>query len=200
ALARAFLKDSPVLILDEPTSSVDAKTESAIVEALERLKQGRTVIVISHRSTTLAGCSAFLTVDRGRVVAQTTPAPVVAVPAPPACAPAPAVSVKRREILLAHPAVRAWQQLDPQRVVPDRITPAKFKPNKPRPNLAVYRLEGVGADGAAVIAKRCTRGGGQIERTIYERILPHVPLPGPRYYGTVPRSPEDPAEDGCWLF
>src|SRR5206468_8097071 len=96
--------------------------------------------------------SAFLTVDRGRVVAQTTPAPVVAVPAPPACAPAPAVSVKRREILLAHPAVRAWQQLDPQRVVPDRITPAKFKPNKPRPNLTVYRLEGVGIDGAAVIA------------------------------------------------
>jgi len=84
--------------------------------------------------------------------------------------------------------------------VPDRITPAKFKPNKPRPNLAVYRLEGVGADGAAVIAKRCTRGGGPIERTIYERILPHVPLPGPRYYGTVPGSPEDSAEDGCWLF
>src|SRR6266516_2386077 len=130
ALARAFLKDSPVLILDEPTSSVDAKTESAIVEALERLKQGRTVIVISHRSTTLAGCSAFLTVDGGSVVAQTTPAPVVAVPAPPAPparAPAPAASVKRREILPAHPAVRAWQQLDPERVVPDRITPAKFK-------------------------------------------------------------------------
>src|SRR5437016_6617969 len=129
ALARAFLKDSPVLILDEPTSSVDAKTESAIVEALERLKHGRTVIVISHRSTTLAGCSAFLTVDGGRVVAQTTPAPAVAVPAsppPPASAPAPAVSGKRREILLAHPAVRAWQQLDPQRAVPDRITPAKF--------------------------------------------------------------------------
>src|SRR5437016_9107929 len=134
ALARAFLKDSPVLILDEPTSSVDAKTEAAIVEALERLKQGRTVIVISHRSTTLAGCSAFLTVDGGRVVAQTTPAPVVAVPAPPAPPapparpPAPPASVKRREILLAHPAVRAWQQLDPERAVPDRITPAKLKP------------------------------------------------------------------------
>src|SRR6266513_2437696 len=181
ALARAFLKDSPVLILDEPTSSVDAKTEAAIVEALERLKQGRTVIVISHRSTTLAGCSAFLTVDGGRVVAQTTPAPVVAVAAPPACAPAPAVSVKRREILLAHPAVRAWQQLDPERVVPDRITPAKFKPNKPRPNLTVYRLEGIGMDGAAVIAKRCTREGGRIERIVYERVLPHVPLAGPRY-------------------
>ncbi len=194
ALARAFLKDSPVLILDEPTSSVDAKTESAIVEALERLKQGRTVIVISHRSTTLAGCSAFLTVDGGRVVAQTTPAPVVAVPAR---APAPAVSVKRREILLAHPAVRAWQQLDPERVVPDRITPAKFKPNKPRPHLTVYRLEGVGIDGAAVIAKRCTREGGRIERVVYERILPHVPLAAPHYYGAVEGPPD---EDVCWLL
>src|SRR2546422_701552 len=200
ALARAFLKDSPVLILDEPTSSVDAKTEAAIVEALERLKQGRTVIVISHRSTTLAGCSAFLTIDGGRVVAQTTPAPVVAVPvppAPPAHAPAPAASVKRREILLAHPAVRAWQQLDPERVVPDRITPAKFKPNKPRPNLTVYRLAGVGIDGAAVIAKRCTREGGRIERIVYERILAHVPLAGPRYYGTVEGPPD---EDVCWLL
>src|SRR6266480_3459068 len=159
ALARAFLKDSPVLILDEPTSSVDAKTESAIVDALERLKQGRTVIVISHRSTTLAGCSALLTIDGGRVVADTTPAAVEALPTPPPSrTPTRALSEKRRENLLAHPAVQAWCQLNPDHVVPDRITPAKFKPNKPRPNLAVYRLEGVGADGAAVIAKRCTRG------------------------------------------
>jgi ATP-binding cassette, subfamily B, bacterial len=201
ALARAFLKDSPVLILDEPTSSVDAKTEAAIVDALERLKQGRTVIVISHRSTTLAGCSALLTIDGGRVVAHTTPAPVeLPARASPRRTPAHSVSERRRENLLAHPAVQAWRELNPDGVVPDRITPAKFKPNKPRPNLAVYRLEGVGADGAAVIAKRCTPGGGQIERTVYERILPHVPLPGPRYYGTVPGSPEDSVEDGCWLF
>src|SRR5207247_3551198 len=138
--------------------------------------------------------------DGGRVVAQTTPAPVVAVPlppAPPARAPAPAASVKRREILLAHPAVRAWQQLDPERVVPDRITPAKFKPNKPRPNLTVYRLEGIGADGSAVIAKRCTREAGRIERAVYERILPHVPPAGPHYYGTV-EGPQD--QDVGWLF
>src|SRR5437870_13212992 len=178
ALARAFLKDSPVLILDEPTSSVDAKTEAAIVDALERLKQGRTVIVISHRPTTLAGCSALLTIDGGRVVADTTPAAVepLPTPAPPSRTPTRARSEKRRENLLAHPAVQAWRELHPDRVVPDRITPAKFKPNKPRPNLAVCRLEGVRADGAAVIAKRCTQGGGQIERTVYERILPHVPL------------------------
>src|SRR5205807_2090426 len=163
---------------------------------LERLKQGRTVIVISHRSTTLAGCSALLTIDGGRVVADTTPAPVQARPAraSPTRAPAHGVSEKRRENLLAHPAVQAWCQLNPDHVVPDRITPAKFKPNKPRPNLAVYRLEGVGADGAAVIAKRCTRGGGQIERTIYERILPHVPLPGPRYHGQM-RATRDVIRD-----
>src|SRR5207253_2191837 len=171
-------------------------------EFIERLPQGRTVIVISHRPSTLAGCSALLTIDGGRVVADTTPAAVEALPtpAPPSRTPTRALSEKRRENLLAHPAVQAWRQLSPDHVVPDRITPAKFKPNKPRPNLAVFRLEGVGADGAAVIAKRCTRDGGQIERTVYERILPHVPLPGARYYGTVPGSPEDSAEDGCWLF
>src|SRR5439155_517174 len=103
ALARAFLKDSPILILDEPTSSVDAKTEAAIVDALERLKQGRTVIVISHRPTTLAGCSALLTIDGGRVVADTTPAAVEALPAPapPSRIPTRALSEKRRERLLA---------------------------------------------------------------------------------------------------
>src|SRR6266571_5171442 len=199
ALARAFLKDSPVLILDEPTSSVDAKTEATIVDALERLKQGRTVIVISHRPTTLAGCSALLTIDGGRVVADTTPAAVEALPtpAPPSRTPKRALSEKRRENLLAHPAVQAWRQLHPDRVVPDRITPAKFKPNKPRPNLTVYRLEGIGVDSAAVIAKRCTQGGGQIERIVYERILPHVPLAGPHYYGAVEGPPD---EDVCWLF
>src|SRR5205809_356931 len=199
ALARAFLKDSPVLILDEPTSSVDAKTEAAIVDALERLKQGRTVVVISHRPTTLAGCSALLTIDGGRVVPATTPAAAEALPppAPPSRTPTRALSETRRENLLAHPAVQAWRQLDPDRVVPDRITPAKFKPNKPRPNLTVYRLEGVGVDGAAVIAKRCTREGGRIERIVYERVLPHVPLAGPHYYGAVEGPPD---EDVCWLL
>ena len=49
ALARAFLKDAPILILDEPTSSVDTKTEAAIMEAMERLMQGRTTLMIAHR-------------------------------------------------------------------------------------------------------------------------------------------------------
>jgi ATP-binding cassette subfamily B protein len=54
ALARAFLRDAPILILDEPTSSVDLGTESVILEALERLMQGRTVFLITHRPS-LAG-------------------------------------------------------------------------------------------------------------------------------------------------
>src|SRR5436309_2425054 len=198
ALARAFLKDSPVLILDEPTSGVDVHTESAIVEALARLQEGRTVIIISHRPSAVARCAAMLTIERGRVVADTSRTAVTLRPQPrPTVAPVGSASARRQEILLAHPAVQAWQRLNPERVVPDRITPAKFKPNKPRPNLTVYRLEGIGADGAAVIAKRCTRESGRIERTVYERVLPQVPLAGPRYYGTVDGPPED---DVCWLF
>src|SRR5439155_21833931 len=56
SLARAFLKDAPVLILDEPTSSVDAATEAAIIAATERLMVGRTTLVIAHRLSTLEHC------------------------------------------------------------------------------------------------------------------------------------------------
>ena len=72
ALARAFLKDAPLLILDEPTSSVDVKTEAAILEAMDRLMRGRTAFVITHRSSALAGCDLHLRLERGRLV-ETTP-------------------------------------------------------------------------------------------------------------------------------
>jgi ATP-binding cassette subfamily B protein len=68
ALARAFLKDAPILILDEPTSSVDVKTEAAIVEAMERLMKGRTTLIIAHRLSTLAHCDLILKVELGRLV------------------------------------------------------------------------------------------------------------------------------------
>lgn len=67
ALARAFLKDAPVLILDEPTSSVDVGTESAILDALERLMRGRTTFMIAHRLTTLDRCDIRLEIDTGRL-------------------------------------------------------------------------------------------------------------------------------------
>jgi ATP-binding cassette subfamily B protein len=68
ALARAFLKDAPLLLLDEPTSSVDVKTESVIMDALGRLMAGRTTFLIAHRLSTLENCDIRITVDHGLVV------------------------------------------------------------------------------------------------------------------------------------
>jgi ATP-binding cassette subfamily B protein len=69
SLARAFLKDGAILILDEPTSSVDVKTEAAIVEAMERLMRGRTTFIITHRSSALKNCNLILRIEHGRVAA-----------------------------------------------------------------------------------------------------------------------------------
>jgi ATP-binding cassette subfamily B protein len=68
SLARAFLKDAPILILDEPTSAVDTKTEATIMEAMERLIRGRTAFMIAHRLGTLANCDLRLEVEDGRVI------------------------------------------------------------------------------------------------------------------------------------
>lgn len=68
ALARAFLKDAPILILDEPTSAVDVRTETSILEALERLMHGRTTFMIAHRLSTLDHCDLRLEVRGGRLV------------------------------------------------------------------------------------------------------------------------------------
>jgi ATP-binding cassette, subfamily B, bacterial len=71
ALARAFLKDAPILILDEPTSSVDTQTETSIMEASERLMQGRTSLMIAHRLSTLENCDARFEIEYGRLVRPT---------------------------------------------------------------------------------------------------------------------------------
>jgi ATP-binding cassette, subfamily B, bacterial len=68
SLARAFLKDAPILILDEPTSSVDMRTEAVIIEAMERLMDGRTSFMIAHRLSTLAGCDVRIEIANGEVV------------------------------------------------------------------------------------------------------------------------------------
>jgi ATP-binding cassette subfamily B protein len=68
SLARAFLKDAPILILDEPTSSVDMKTEAMIMDAMTRLMHGRTTFMIAHRLSTLAVCHVRLHIEGGRVI------------------------------------------------------------------------------------------------------------------------------------
>ncbi|HET8906848.1 MAG TPA: ABC transporter ATP-binding protein [Ktedonobacterales bacterium] len=75
SLARAFLKDAPILILDEPTSAVDVKTEAAIIEAMERLMRGRTSFLISHRLSALKNCDMLVKIEHGHPVESTTPGP-----------------------------------------------------------------------------------------------------------------------------
>ena len=73
ALARAFLKDAPILVLDEPTSSVDNATETAIMEAMERLMKGRTTFIIAHRLNTIEHCDVVLKIDEGRLIGTAAP-------------------------------------------------------------------------------------------------------------------------------
>jgi ATP-binding cassette subfamily B protein len=68
ALSRAFLKDSPILILDEPTSSVDTDAEEVIMRATQDLMKGRTTFMIAHRLSTLSGCRIRLRLKNGRLV------------------------------------------------------------------------------------------------------------------------------------
>ncbi len=68
SLARAFLKDAPILILDEPTSAVDVRTETIIIQAMQRLMKDRTCFMIAHRLSTLRRCDLLLVLDGGRLI------------------------------------------------------------------------------------------------------------------------------------
>ena len=68
SLARAFIKKATVLILDEPTSSVDVRTESQIMEAMQRLMEGRTTFMITHRLDSLDFCNVILHIEDGKLV------------------------------------------------------------------------------------------------------------------------------------
>jgi ATP-binding cassette subfamily B protein len=77
AIARAFLADSPILILDEATSSLDSESEVLIQNAMERLMVGRTTIVIAHRLSTVRALDRLLVFDKGRIVEEGTHAELV---------------------------------------------------------------------------------------------------------------------------
>jgi ATP-binding cassette subfamily B protein len=186
ALARAFLKDAPILILDEPTSSIDMRTEDEILGAMERLMRGRTALMIAHRTSTLEICDARLELEHGRVV-QLKPAAVAAeqarrgrrrgrVPVP--CDP------------VGHPAVEAWRMVATARNLVERVD--CLRSGKKR---QIYRL--TLADGVtSVIAKRSSSDTVLLERTLYESVLPQLPSAALGYFGFVP----DADEQFAWLF
>jgi ABC-type multidrug transport system fused ATPase/permease subunit len=71
-IARAFIRDAPLLILDEPTASLDAESEQLVMEGLERLMKGRTVLMITHRLSTIRGADTIIVLHDGLVVEQGT--------------------------------------------------------------------------------------------------------------------------------
>ncbi len=69
-IARAFLKDAPILLLDEPTSALDPATEAAIMQTVKKLMHGRTTLIVTHRLATIHGVDRIVVLERGRVVEQ----------------------------------------------------------------------------------------------------------------------------------
>lgn len=79
SIARALLKDAPIVLLDEATSSLDPENETLVQDAIRRLCDGKTVLVIAHRLRTVAGANIIVVLDRGRVAEQGTHAELMAV-------------------------------------------------------------------------------------------------------------------------
>jgi ATP-binding cassette subfamily B protein len=73
AIARAFLRDAPIILLDEATSALDTESEQSIQEALMRLVKNRTVIAIAHRLSTLSSFDRIIVLDRGRIIEDGAP-------------------------------------------------------------------------------------------------------------------------------
>ncbi|HKP93264.1 MAG TPA: ABC transporter ATP-binding protein [Chthoniobacterales bacterium] len=77
-IARAFLKNAPILLLDEPTSALDPTTEAAIMETIKELMRGRTTLIVTHRLATIHGVDRIVVLEHGRIAEQGTGADLVA--------------------------------------------------------------------------------------------------------------------------
>jgi hypothetical protein len=95
-----------------------------------------------------------------------------------------------------HPATIRWRQLTSQPCVPKVIVVMKERRQDKPGKSAVYRLEGAGPSGVAIVAKRCRRAIAQLEHTIYTEILPYLPIPNLACYGVI----DEPNAEFCWIF
>jgi len=195
SLARAFLKDAPILVLDEPTSSVDVTTERLIMAAMRRLMAGRTTLMIAHRLSTLEECDRRIEIDHGRIVAL----PTTAMRAAPRRSRNGARRTRRtastREAIDDHPAATAWLRLDIG-PAPESVEVLKTPNGKPVWKSQVYRLRGAGPNRENVIAKQAGLERIRLERRVYEEVLPRVLLATIGCYGSI----ENPGGDAGWLF
>ena len=78
SLARAFLRDAQLLLLDDSLSAVDAKTEQAIIETIQRERQGKTTLIVSHRLSAVHQADWILVLDQGRIVEEGTASDLLA--------------------------------------------------------------------------------------------------------------------------
>lgn len=95
-----------------------------------------------------------------------------------------------------HPAVQAWSRLGSAHTEPSEICVLKEPWQPGELKSVVYRLVGAGHGGSSVVAKRCQVDTVLVERTIYEQVLPRMPVPRLHYYGSL----EEPGGEACWLF
>jgi ATP-binding cassette subfamily B protein len=211
SIARAFLKNAPILVFDEPTSSVDTTTELAIMETMKRLMRGRTTLMIAHRLSTLRECDALLEVEDGRVIVRL---PDVAAAHPSngrteildlvharsvvgaTLREAPAKSSAPAPLTLDDP-VRAWGRVSESSIASSDVSVVRPKRwTEPGRHLYVFKLDGAGEAGASVAAILCHPERAEWERRVFEEWLPRLGVSSARYYG----STRDPDRSMIWQF
>lgn len=197
ALARAFLKDAPILILDEPTSAVDVETEASIMASMERLMRGRTTFLIAHRLSTLQGCDMVIRVDDGRCEVVTLEADrtlhLVHEPDRAGTRSRPPRIGRQRtasEQMLESPESLADPLAEEIRQVLARALPTfrtgvveRFPDRSGKAE--VFRVS-TAEPCSAVVLKRQDVGICQLEERVYREVLARLPVPALRCYGIAP--------------
>jgi ABC-type multidrug transport system ATPase subunit len=169
ALARAFLKDAPILVLDEPTSAVDVATEAAIMKAMESLARGRTTFMIAHRLSTLEKCDVIIRVEDGRCSVvdhrsnrqPTAPSRTASKwPPYPALTPSQPATVSSTLSAKGHEALMLWAAVGGGQ----HAMEVKRK--------SAFRLSREGGEDDAVIAKWNRTERIEREVRLYDRVIP----------------------------